>query len=253
MTLNLQTNPFSRTYASDRNILFTKHLTYSSKPQEIATVNVEGKSFKVQKALLVKDSEYFEKALSGPFLEGQTQTINLDDDISAPAFGFYVDILFRSYFTPRFILHFHDRRFYGLLRIARLWNLANRFLNQQLLNIAQESLDSSGVLHFTVTEWESFYRTSVDSDSALRARVHNLQTTFNYCVKHRLAIKEDIVGFSGNMPVQLFSKHHDELDVDFRSEVLKKLLKRLENPKLKRPGEEPGGEGSPAAKRRRQH
>lgn len=229
------------------------HLTQSREPQDIATVHVGGKSFKIQKALLVKDSNYFDQALNNHSTSScdTSPTITLDGGISAINFGLYVDILFRSYFKQS--LKFRTRHMDGQPRVAcitRLWRLADRFVNRRLLDIVEEALDYFGVSTFTVATWEEVYQSSQLSDSDLWAHVRGLQTNFYYCVRHNLAIKRQIVEIAANMPPQLFNKHHDDLDRDFRSEVSKGLLKRLQNPNLKRPSEDAGGNCSLAAKRR---
>ncbi|KAK7745455.1 hypothetical protein SLS53_002953 [Cytospora paraplurivora] len=66
-----------------------------SEPQDVVIIKVEGEAFKVHKALLVKDSKYFEEALNSRSLEAQTQTIDLED-VKKDDFALYVDVLNRS-------------------------------------------------------------------------------------------------------------------------------------------------------------
>lgn len=221
---------------------------------------MEGKAFTVHKVLLVKDSDYFEKALNGPFVEAQTRTINLGDDISSAQFGVYVDVLYRSYvdkgykFRPG-VLDLHKAAFYTepkqkvgpRSQILWLWRLSDRFLNKRLLEIAEVSFKWF-IRNFTVLKWEAMYTGRGHTDHQLLSRITSLQDAYQHCVEHDLPQMDEIVRCTANMPLQLFTKHYDDLDDDFRTVVMKQLMKRFENPNLKRPFEG-DDEGTTPAKR----
>lgn len=212
-------------------------LTHNREPQEVATIKVKDKAFKVHKALLVKDSEYFERALNGPFVEGQTQTVVLGDDVCPVQFGIYVDVLYRSYVIERYKFKTVQSNVYKHPlggQILWLWRLSDRFLNKYLLKIAEESF-SDYMKKYTVTAWETIYQNRVITEDRLRLVVKTLEFLYQQCIDYNLPQKDDLAGAAANMPLQLLAKYHDDLDVHFRTAVMKKLTKRFENPNLKRP------------------
>lgn len=109
-------------------------------PLQIVTIRVKGKEFRVHKELLVKDSFYFHKALNGGFVEAETQEIDFDDILPAD-FGWYIDLVYRSFFVPNFILR--KEQVGGSLstrQLLALWQLSDRFLNTKLVALVKESL-----------------------------------------------------------------------------------------------------------------
>lgn len=235
-------------------------LTQSSAPQAVVKINVKGKAFIVQKALLVKDSRYFEVALNGPFAEAQTQTIDLGDDIRPIQFGIYVDVLYRSYVVSRYEFRpplldlntaaFHTestQAFGSLSQVLWLWRLSDRFLNDRLVKIAEDAFNWCASW-YTVSKWEEKYANRKFTDKRLFDQITTLERAYHHCVQYNLPQKDEIVQCAANMPLQLFTKHHHELGDDFRTAVTMRVMKRFENPELKRPSEGDDG-GAPPAKR----
>lgn len=215
-------------------------LKYNREPQEIATINVGGKAFKVYKALLVKDSDYFEKALDGPFAEGLTQTIDLGDDVSSVEFGIYVDVLHRSYATKQYV--FRPARRLGVSpsrnrRILSLWKLSDRFLNKHLLKIAEESF-SHYMNNFTTSAWAYQCQNPLTSDEFLHFIALDLHRLHDYCVQNNLPQANEVVSAVANMPAQLLGEYYDDFKASFRAKVMKTALKRFEQPELKRPSKQ---------------
>lgn len=210
-------------------------LTTSSRPQEIATIIVGKETFKVYKALLVKDSGYFDKALNGPFVEGQTQTINLGDGITSAEFGVYIDVLHRSYLNRDFQFRPECPTAHGAsecLQSLRAWRIADRFLNKYLLDIFQESF-THYMDTYSVSSWEFRYKSFTFADGWHKDALEKLQALFQYCALHNLPQKDEVARCAAAAPMQLILKHHDDLDIAFRTEVMKKVAKRFENPLLK--------------------
>ncbi|ROW16189.1 hypothetical protein VPNG_01766 [Cytospora leucostoma] len=209
-------------------------------PQAIVTVKVEGQTFKVHKKILVTNSEYFEKALNGPFLEAQTQTIDLEDDVKKDDFGLYVDTLYRWYFAKNF--HPGDaplNQRFGTLHVAlHFWMLSDRFLNIHMRDTTAEWLKGF-ILSFTVPNWKSWYDTTPPfvPSATLNLWVLRFQLGFNDCQTYTLPFTEMIVQAAANMPPELFSSVHDMLEPEFRSAVTKKFIRRFVDPKLERPPE----------------
>lgn len=89
--------------------------------------------FHNQEAVLVKDSDYFDKALNGPFSEAQSQTIDFRGDIKAEESGISIDTLNRLYSNKNFNLCNNE---HSVADTARLWMLSDWFLNRRLCDIA---------------------------------------------------------------------------------------------------------------------
>lgn len=212
-----------------------------SEDQHLVTIKVRGKVFKAQKPVLVKDSPYFDRALNGPFLEGQTQTIDLEDDVDPKDFSVYVDSAYRLYFNKDFKLS--NRVHVSTCDISGLWVLADRFLNVCLQALATEGMGWK-LKDYTVQFWESRYRTSSDPSFG----VISLQKIFNSCSVHAVPVRDMLAEAAAAMPPQLFSELHNTLDTKFRSAVTKGFMKRFKNPNLKRPLAD--GESRPAKRQK---
>ncbi|KAJ4397099.1 hypothetical protein N0V93_001323 [Gnomoniopsis smithogilvyi] len=238
-------------------------LTGSREPQDIVTVMVEKRGFKVYKAFLVKDSKYFERALEGPFVDGETQTIEVGDDVTAKDFGYYIDALYRSFFA-RGAFQFRPRQQAGLSRMElclRLWRLSDKFLNRPMQAIAREALNHCLRTRCYPDSWSRFYNTSSISDEGPKDLALQIQSFFHLCQEFGAPFQDLAVQSASNMPIQLLVELHDELDIDFRGPVVKKFLERLASASfpsarfpsasLKRPIEEDELSESPVAKRRR--
>lgn len=199
---------------------------------------------------MVKDSYYFDSALNGPFLEGETQTIDLKDDVDAKDFAFYVEVAYRSYFNEDFKLrdeHLGSRSKKKLRTVLRLWVLTDRFENRRLQAVATEGME--WVLeNYNVRSWEYHYKLASTSHDWLVRRITSLQDRFNECLMRDIPFKDKLAEAAAAMPPQLFSELHDTLDPEFRSAVTKKFMKRFENPNLRRP---PVEDGIPPAKRKK--
>lgn len=209
-------------------------LKYNREHQEIATINVEGKAFKVHKALLVKDSDYFERALNGPFIEGQTQTIDLGADDLHEHFGIYVDVLYHSHFNEKYAFRPEREPDSPMHQILWLWRMSDRFLNKHLLKIAEDSF-SWCIDKYTTLCWETYYESPSFTDDKLFESLRDLQDAERFCVRYNLPQEVAIVSAAANAPKQLLGKHHDELHAEFRTKVMKAVLKSVENPLLRRP------------------
>ncbi|ROW11316.1 hypothetical protein VMCG_01563 [Cytospora schulzeri] len=224
--------------------------------QHLVTIKVKGKIFKVQKAVLVKDSPYFDRALNGSFREGQTQTIDLEDDVDDEHFSIYVELVYRSYFDEEFQLNKYDRLCKGSLSsdytkrlraVLHLWVLADRFLNDRLQAVAIEGM-ALVLSKFNVQDWK--FRYQYFSPHLVVAQITSLQEVFEECPMHGSLIKDKLAEAAAAMPPQLFSELHDTLDPEFRSAVTKKFIKRFELLDLRRvPVQDQTDRSPPSAKR----
>lgn len=225
--------------------------TVNREPQDIATIIVEGKKFNVYKSLLVQDSKYFERALNGSFVEGDTQTIEMGDDVTSKEFGMYIDTLHRFFFSKNF--QFRPQAEFNwdtFKECLTLWKLSDRFLNQRMQSLAQEALKHNAG-RYSMRNWEIWYKNPENSDEGLEHLVVNLQDAFKLCQELNIPEQEHFVDGASNMPVQLFTELHDKLDIEFRTPVMKKILKRAQKPGLKRPAPADTQDDKPPAKKKR--
>lgn len=201
-------------------------------------VKIRGESFKVHKAMLTKDSEYFDKALKGAFIEDQTQVTVLGDITrGAPFFGDYVDAIYRLYYGGNLeICQKHMQPIRGLLFIVGLWALADYFLNERVRCIASVALDQYSS-QWTVGAWETAYTSADYHDDKLKETVLMFQNGFLYSRKCNVPYMDTFAKIGARMPLQLYEKLYDDLNPDFRSAVMKKIFARFANPALKRPSE----------------
>ncbi|KAH8802265.1 hypothetical protein F5882DRAFT_284797, partial [Hyaloscypha sp. PMI_1271] len=95
----------------------------------------EPKRFSVHKETLCYYSPVFNKAFNGVFLEGETQTMTLED-VEASVFGLLVSWLYTGDIAARKSRQ-HDNSFklyHKPTQLAKLWILGERFLMPQLQN-----------------------------------------------------------------------------------------------------------------------
>lgn len=182
-------------------------------------------------------------------IEGQTQTIEMGDDVTAQEFGIYVDNLYRSFFVQGFRLRQSLLGLSPLAQCLQLWRLSDRFLSRHMQVIAQESLDYYSA-KYSIVVWEDLYQSSKISDNELEMMVFTLQNCFHLCQRLGVPHQEMVVNMALKMPTQLFTKLHDKIDIEFRSVVVKKILKRFEKPSLKRLAPEDALNDIPPAKKR---
>ena len=209
---------------------------YCRDPLEIVTIKVDGKDFKLHKTLLVKDSEYFRRALNGPFIEARRQEITLGHDVTAEEFGVYVDVLYRSYFNP--CLEFKYTPVWNACSVhgaMNLWKCSDRFLNDRLLDIAEDCLDFYLAM-LTPTRWESFYQSH--SIEQLRYRAGECESVAEYCRNANLPYYERFVEAFANMPPQAFAECIEECSPPFGLAASREFAARLVDPAPKRKADE---------------
>lgn len=205
-----------------------------SMPCQMISVKVkEGQKFCIHKEVLTEQSAYFEGALDGPFMEGQTNSISLDD-IPAMHFGLYVTVMYasvlhRTDMTLQDVwpLYKGDEAHHPWRRILLLWQLADRFLNENVKSIAEEELHAKG-LGYSVRNWQKMYERT--SEASLKARMLRLQDAFRQCEEDGQPFQESFITAASNAPPQVFSACVDDLDDDFRSEVTKAFALRFADP-----------------------
>jgi hypothetical protein len=195
--------------------------SFGRRPLQIVTVKVQGEVFHVHKELLVKDSLYFEKALNGSFLEGQTQEVVLDDILPAD-FGFYIDIVYRSFFIKKFVMRKEETGdSLSTKQILTFWQLSDRFLNNRLRDIAKESLEHRLSL-YSEQSWRKIYQKRPSSD--IEGRIVRLQDAYNQCINSSLPFEEDIIDACANCPPQVYADCVHVMEPDFMALVSQKMI-----------------------------
>lgn len=226
-----------------------------SVPTSIVTITVEnGVTFHVHKDVLTLDCAYFDKALNGPFLEAQSQSINLDD-ISSESFGLYVDILYK--FTADFrnldMLkgRLGSNNGYSWRELLEIWKLSDRFLNPKLMGVARQILEyrlrciswSVWKYHYQFADWEK-----------IKGLAGNLQEGFRFCKTADLPFKDEFVTALMSCPPQVFAQIVADLDDDFKTAATQRFAMRFADPSVtaarKRVVGEDEGENGPAKKQK---
>ncbi|KAH7382019.1 hypothetical protein BKA64DRAFT_218554 [Cadophora sp. MPI-SDFR-AT-0126] len=137
-------------------------------PQPIVTIHVIGgdyekQSFKVHKNYICHYSPFFEAALNGPFIEGQTQEVDLTD--TPPfIFGTFVNWLYTQKIINR------SGKLPSCISLSALWILADKLLVPSLQNQALSALNARRVLDGTRLDSSMFNHVyeNTASDSPLR-------------------------------------------------------------------------------------
>lgn len=191
------------------------------KPLSIVKIRVKDQEFHLHKDLLTLHCKYFDKALNGPFVEGQSQSVHLDD-ISGTDFGFFVDILHRAFFNRNFVLRKeHTGGTLSTKQILTLWQLADRFCSDSITKLAKESLDHRLSL-YSETQWRKLYEKRTSAD--LEDRVRRLQEAYFMCIELGLPFKDDVVAATANCPAQLYTDTVHVFEQDFMVEVSSKMM-----------------------------
>jgi len=204
----------------------------------MVTVTVAGQNkFHAHKELLVKDSLYFQGALNGRFQEAITHEVALDD-VHPTDFGFYLDILYRSFFSPDFVLRKEQTG--GSLstkQILAFWQLADRFLNATLAEMAKESLGHRLSL-YSPQQWVKLYQKRTKAD--IEDRVRRLQDAYNQCLAGGIPFQDDIAQAAANCPPQVYRDNVHLMEPEFMAVVSEKMIMVHADPALckKRPVDE---------------
>jgi hypothetical protein len=101
-----------------------------SKPQAFVTILASGQEYIVHKQLITFYSPFFDRAFNGAFLEGQTQTMTLGEEIPVDIFGLFVHWLYTQQLCHTGL----EPRSLELMELAQLWTSAGRFLVPKLQN-----------------------------------------------------------------------------------------------------------------------
>lgn len=206
----------------------------SSSPMSIVTIKVKGgQVFHLHKEILTKDSTYFDTALNGQFIEGQTQSIELDD-VESRYFGLYVAVQHdisqpHSQLAIFSVLKSTEQRPFRFRDLLSLWQLADRFLNDRIKFIAHTSL----YRRFAKSEarnWVSTYETQ--DRKKIRKSVMAIQSSYQFCIRENLPFQDKLVTAFANCPPQLFAEVVGSLDEDFRQAATKAFALRFASPSV---------------------
>lgn len=194
-----------------------------------------GHTFCLHKDVLIEQSDTFAQVLDGPFSEGQTISIDLDD-ISVQEFGDYVSVMYplalhRGHMTLQDVWPLErgrDPLHHPWPRILLLWQLGDRFRNDRVRDIAEEELHAKG-RGYSVRNWQRMYERR--SEASLKAKMLDLQDGFRMCIDNGHPFEWSFVTAASNAPPQVFAACVDDLQDDFfRSEVTKAFAMRFADP-----------------------
>ncbi|KAJ4409420.1 hypothetical protein N0V82_009487 [Gnomoniopsis sp. IMI 355080] len=200
--------------------------------QPIVTISVRGGGkFHVHKSILTQNSAYFDRALNGPFMEANTQSIDLDH-VSHEAFGQYVNILYQAAYTEDFTLcdvftrPHRQMIFTNLGLLLPLWRLADYFVDPKMKALVEDGMNFCFSL-LTVSGWEDSYERP-GSAARFTARFKSLQTAFTDCKENNIPYQDKLVTALANCPPQVFAENVEELsDEEFKKAVIKAFALRF--------------------------
>lgn len=191
-----------------------------------------GESFDLHKNILAKDSAYFERALNGPFTEGQTQSIDLDD-IEPSHFGIYLSVAYPVALVigklslGDIMTSKECKRIGTWLYLMRLWQLADRLHNVKVKAIAKGEMYNR-FMSYTVHGWLSMYQRYPWSKVALV--VSRMNSALILCQNEDIPFHDDFITAISNCPPQALTDCLELLDDDFKSAVTKKFALRFADP-----------------------
>lgn len=203
-------------------------LTWKSSSTPIVTISVkDGVKFYVHKTVLTLNSSYFDRALNGAFRESSTQSIDLDD-IHAEDFGRYINVVYQTVLTQNVTLVDMNDQLRPcsstLPKLLRIWQLADRFLDPKMKDIAQKSIDSQFEL-LSTRAWEkvqeSYHPTSMSN------RFKRLQLAFDLCKQENIPYQDHLVTGLANCPPHIFADYVEDLNGDFKRAVIKAFALRF--------------------------
>ncbi|KUI66847.1 hypothetical protein VM1G_01561 [Cytospora mali] len=199
---------------------------------KIVTLKAQDKTFYVHKEILTKNSPYFDKALNGPFTEGQTQSITFDD-IDPNSLAEYIKILQLVAYVPDFKLRSRGSSaareyLYPMETLLKLWELGDRFLDETVLAVIEESLDA----HWNTNSVKGWSQAYLDFPRAcLETHLSDLAMMYTLCKERFIPFEKRIVTVCANCPPQVFADIFLglELEEGFRAEVTREFALRHAN------------------------
>ncbi|KUI63282.1 hypothetical protein VP1G_10435 [Cytospora mali] len=202
---------------------------------QVVTLKAQDKTFYVHKEILTKNSPYFDKALNGPFTEGQTQSITFDD-IDPNSLAKYIRLLQQVAYVPDFKLRARGPSaarvyLYPMEALLKLWELGDRFLDETVLAIIEESLDA----HWDVNSVKGWSQAYLEFPrGCLRTHLSDLAMMYTLCKERSIPFEKEIVTVCANCPPQVFADIFLglELEDEFRAEVTKEFALRHANQEL---------------------
>lgn len=200
----------------------------------MVTITVKGgKTFMFHKNILTKNSLYFDKALNGDFAESETLSINLDD-IEAENFGLYACLVYPTTvvnvpLTLRQIWIRKSTIRFSWKTLLRLWQLADRFLNRKISDMAKTELDTR-FQELSVDRWLNRYQTQ--DGAYVKSYVSLLDEAFRICEDEGIAFDCEFVTGLSNCPPQVFAEYVEELSDNFKTAVMKEFALRHADPKV---------------------
>lgn len=177
------------------------------------------------------------------------------DDVDADLFNTYINVLFKSAFSPGFRLRNHNALSIAssttnIKFLLRLWQLSHRLNSFRMCLLAEEALTSQYFAKFTAKQWEMAYVKCTEAH--MRQILLALQKCYTLCKDESIPFEEEFITACAKCPGQMVATYFDHLDPGFRAEVVKTFALRMADPEVtqkKRVRED--GDESKALKKRR--
>ncbi|KAI7776662.1 hypothetical protein LA080_004692 [Diaporthe eres] len=216
------------------------------------TIRVRDKYFKVPRDLLTATSVFFDEELS---YSTPKKFFLVLDDIDADLFNTYINVLFKSAFSPGFRLRSHNVPSVAsstayIKFLLRLWQLSRRLNSFRMCLLAEEALTSQYFAKFTAKQWEVAYVKCTEAH--MRQRLLALQKCYTLCKNESIPFEEEFVTACAKCPGQMVATYFDHLEPGFRAEVVKTFAFRIADPGVteKKRAREDGDESKTLKKRR---
>ncbi|KAI1532888.1 BTB POZ domain-containing protein [Pyrenophora tritici-repentis] len=169
-----------------------------------ATVVIHKKELPVHKSVICTQSEYFEKAFQGVFVEGSSGVLTFNNDSGAAHWRVF-EYLYTGDYSDDLSHDFEDDP--ALLKEPRVYVLANMFFLEDLKALATAKLQQKLQNLWTDDSFpdciREIYATTLDSDHAMRSAVIEVAKAH---VKElgRKSVFKDLIHEGGDFAVHYF-------------------------------------------------
>jgi hypothetical protein len=154
------------------------------------------------------------------------------DDVDADVFNSYINTVLQSSLVPTFnIPNPNDpTRVPTCIFLLRLWKLSQRFDNHGICSLAEDALRVHYFKKTSPEHWETMYVTK--TEAWIYRQLLAMQRYYTLCKNESIPFEDAFVTACSNCPGQVIAAHFEDLDPDFRADVMKSFAIRVADPKL---------------------
>jgi hypothetical protein len=164
-------------------------------------------NYVVHKQLITFYSPFFDRAFNGQFIEGENQTMTLED-VDGNTFGLFVNWLY----TQKVCHAGSEPKKLEVMEMAMLWTLAGRFIIPKLQN--QSMLDLQCAMG--------------DGDWNKSLLVYKYAYEVEEATKLKVAAVQDLLEYIGNAEYEKIGNHVQDIPHNMLVDFTKILLKKWE-------------------------